>query len=127
MREKMKKALVDLTCKVDFDGETPYVETRSRVISGEDPELPAGTVRVTRTPLLPPGASEEDYRKATTAETVIAGSDDPFHCEECAKLGLSPHSWVENLQFGSPRPHVGRNDPCPCGSGKKHKRCCLLS
>lgn len=22
-------------------------------------------------------------------------------------------------------PRVGRNDPCPCGSGKKHKRCCL--
>ncbi len=22
---------------------------------------------------------------------------------------------------------VGRNDPCPCGSGKKYKRCCLLS
>jgi preprotein translocase subunit SecA len=21
-------------------------------------------------------------------------------------------------------PRVGRNDPCPCGSGKKHKRCC---
>ncbi len=21
--------------------------------------------------------------------------------------------------------HVGRNDPCPCGSGKKHKKCCL--
>lgn len=20
---------------------------------------------------------------------------------------------------------VGRNDPCPCGSGKKHKKCCL--
>ena len=20
---------------------------------------------------------------------------------------------------------VGRNDPCPCGSGKKFKRCCL--
>jgi preprotein translocase subunit SecA len=19
--------------------------------------------------------------------------------------------------------HVGRNDPCPCGSGKKYKRC----
>ena len=23
------------------------------------------------------------------------------------------------------RPRVGRNDPCPCGSGKKYKRCCL--
>ena len=21
---------------------------------------------------------------------------------------------------------VGRNDPCPCGSGKKFKECCLL-
>jgi preprotein translocase subunit SecA len=21
--------------------------------------------------------------------------------------------------------HVGRNDPCPCGSGKKYKQCCL--
>lgn len=21
-------------------------------------------------------------------------------------------------------PKVGRNDPCPCGSGKKFKKCC---
>lgn len=21
--------------------------------------------------------------------------------------------------------HTGRNDPCPCGSGKKYKKCCL--
>jgi hypothetical protein len=30
---------------------------------------------------------------------------------------------------GSLRParsaKVGRNDPCPCGSGKKYKNCCL--
>jgi SEC-C motif/Protein of unknown function (DUF1186) len=29
-----------------------------------------------------------------------------------------PHVRVE--------PKVGRNDPCPCGSGKKYKKCCLL-
>jgi preprotein translocase subunit SecA len=23
------------------------------------------------------------------------------------------------------RPKVGRNDPCPCGSGKKYKNCCM--
>jgi len=23
-------------------------------------------------------------------------------------------------------PRVGRNDPCPCGSGKKYKKCCML-
>jgi hypothetical protein len=22
-------------------------------------------------------------------------------------------------------PRVGRNEPCPCGSGKKYKKCCL--
>lgn len=25
----------------------------------------------------------------------------------------------------SSRQHVGRNDPCPCGSGKKFKKCCM--
>lgn len=29
---------------------------------------------------------------------------------------------VTNLLRG-----VGRNDPCPCGSGKKYKKCCLLT
>ena len=22
---------------------------------------------------------------------------------------------------------IGRNDPCPCGSGKKYKKCCALN
>ena len=26
----------------------------------------------------------------------------------------------------SSREKIGRNDPCPCGSGKKYKKCCLL-
>lgn len=27
--------------------------------------------------------------------------------------------------FARTTPKVGRNDPCPCGSGKKYKKCCL--
>ncbi len=23
------------------------------------------------------------------------------------------------------KPKIGRNDPCPCNSGKKYKKCCL--
>jgi uncharacterized protein YecA (UPF0149 family) len=26
--------------------------------------------------------------------------------------------------FRRPTPKIGRNDPCPCGSGKKYKKCC---
>ena len=29
--------------------------------------------------------------------------------------------------FVRPAPKVGRNDPCPCGSGMKHKKCCLAA
>ena len=28
---------------------------------------------------------------------------------------------VETVQRNAPK--VGRNDPCPCGSGKKYKKC----
>ncbi|HEY8606670.1 MAG TPA: UPF0149 family protein [Noviherbaspirillum sp.] len=31
-------------------------------------------------------------------------------------------SAVEQVKREAPK--VGRNDPCPCGSGKKHKKCC---
>ncbi len=48
--------------------------------------------------------------------------------------GYSQEDWQAAQQAGgdSPRgvtfkrdqPKVGRNDPCPCGSGKKYKKCC---
>ena len=30
---------------------------------------------------------------------------------------------VETVVHEGPR--IGRNDPCPCGSGKKYKKCCM--
>ena len=37
-------------------------------------------------------------------------------------------SSTEQSSLKSPpeiHPKTGRNDPCPCGSGKKYKKCCL--
>jgi hypothetical protein len=42
-----------------------------------------------------------------------------------AKGKLASRSGSDNSPRIAP-PKVGRNDPCPCGSGKKYKRCCLL-
>lgn len=39
-----------------------------------------------------------------------------------AKAGNSP---APALRPKIPARHVGRNDPCPCGSGKKFKKCCM--
>jgi hypothetical protein len=40
---------------------------------------------------------------------------------------LRDTDWVSNKPFINPMRDVGRNDPCPCGSGKKAKKCCLAN
>jgi len=43
--------------------------------------------------------------------------------------GLKTKAQSQNNQVLDVRPsalsssNIGRNDPCPCGSGKKHKKC----
>lgn len=40
------------------------------------------------------------------------------------QTAVSGHSQPEKAQVVRTAPKVGRNDPCPCGSGKKYKHCC---
>ena len=64
----------------------------------------------------------EEYREQLArgegADDEIGDPGDP----------LVPHGWP-SIAFGEPAVNptrdVGRNDPCPCGSGKKYKKCCL--
>jgi hypothetical protein len=37
---------------------------------------------------------------------------------------LPPPLAEQNPTNGNVQPRVGRNEPCPCGSGKKFKKCC---
>ena len=56
------------------------------------------------------------------------GLKDVHH--ETAKFKKEGGEWLYIEGRISPRtivrtsPKVGRNDPCPCGSGKKYKQCC---
>lgn len=52
--------------------------------------------------------------------------------QERAEFLRTNGSWLytREVRLGPPpvkasSPKVGRNDPCPCGSGKKYKHCCL--
>ena len=39
--------------------------------------------------------------------------------------GGGPGADVDVIQpIRNTAPRIGRNDPCPCGSGKKYKKCC---
>lgn len=64
------------------------------------------------------------YRKM-----LVAGVD--IHDDKEVKKWMKKHPEVmqggDVVQVATVRreqPKVGRNDPCPCGSGKKHKKCC---
>ena len=37
---------------------------------------------------------------------------------------VSSQAQAQNTTYVRSQPKVGRNDPCPCGSGKKYKHCC---
>jgi hypothetical protein len=44
------------------------------------------------------------------------------------QLAIALDAFRQNVQTffrNTQLPNVGRNDPCPCGSGKKYKKCCL--
>lgn len=38
---------------------------------------------------------------------------------------MPPQTFMPQQTVHYDQPKVGRNDPCPCGSGKKYKKCCL--
>ncbi len=56
---------------------------------------------------------------------VLSESEEGITGEESAMLLEQHINSVKSLKELTPRQKVGRNDPCPCESGKKYKRCCL--
>jgi len=75
-------------------------------------------------------AKPERFRK------VFSDLAQEFSHPEVSRFQVTPPETLskeENLissskapisSFKSTHPKVGRNDPCPCGSGKKYKKCC---
>ena len=53
---------------------------------------------------------EEPKREQVAKETAAAGASDGTSKPEPKRVGKK----------------IGMNDPCPCGSGKKYKKCCYL-
>ncbi|MEL3900279.1 preprotein translocase subunit SecA [Treponema phagedenis] len=54
--------------------------------------------------------------------TAQHNSMEAFHSHGASPMGAS--SQPDKVQVVRTMPKVGRNDPCPCGSGKKYKHCC---
>ena len=49
----------------------------------------------------------------------------PEMAEKIRSLGRPRKRVSSFVGVRQTRPKIGRNDPCPCGSGRKYKKCCL--
>jgi uncharacterized protein len=66
-----------------------------------------------------PEPLEIDEELEELAPDLIPDAVQTLHRARLARAGPTRTPANQN------RPKVGRNDPCPCGSGKKFKKCCL--
>ncbi len=95
-----------------FQGSTD-VEVRDQALLGCD----AVTTRATDT-----ARKQENATRPSSSSDIPKPSSD--RQEPCLKTASAKSSF-ENHVHNDRHNHVGRNDPCPCGSGKKYKKCCL--
>lgn len=50
-----------------------------------------------------------------------------WETDDGSNAGEEEAGWEQPTPAVNPFRNVGRNDPCPCGSGKKAKKCCLAT
>ncbi|MDA3799389.1 MAG: DUF1186 domain-containing protein [Kiritimatiellae bacterium] len=55
------------------------------------------------------------YNEDETSSFELPYDDEPYYDDY----------YEPGETFVNTAPKIGRNDPCPCGSGKKYKKCCL--
>src|SRR3989475_133018 len=109
-----------------IDNETVRYLFHIRLAEGESPVLPSGE------------APEDRPGSAAASPPDSAPVPPPLRAQPAAlrELERRQRRQQQNLQYQAgpaqaeaPKPiragaKIGRNDPCPCGSGKKYKKCC---
>jgi preprotein translocase subunit SecA len=103
MMQRVREESLEFLFRIEA---APAAQPRDRVMKTEKPSAPM--IQAATEPAVP-----EPPSVSPLIRTVGASSP--------RRLAGSPS--VSSL----PEVHkIGRNDPCPCGSGKKHKKCCGL-
>ena len=80
--------------------------------------------------------AERVHAEVTTGKQSFKATADAMHrvvpsaVAQYAHMGRSITTVLAERDTDAPATHgvkVGRNDPCPCGSGKKYKKCCVVT
>ena len=100
---------------------------------GEGPQMPPGGPEPGlgpegEQPVLVPSGTGGDGRRPRRTATSVDELEQEFQrkkkreLEQARMAGAGDYQPVQQVVRGAAK--IGRNDPCPCGSGKKYKKCC---
>ena len=92
--------------KAASDAAIAEIEARLRAARAVRPELRAAAPR-----------RNNDYSQYTASKEGLPG-------ENANRAAAQGAGGPRKVMPAKAAPRVGRNDPCPCGSGKKYKNCC---
>ena len=78
------------------------------------------------------GGQEPDAKGSVEFIATYSQKDETVKHHELSTFRKEAGDWtfvdgrILNQPFRREQPKTGRNDLCPCGSGKKYKKCCAL-
>ncbi len=98
-----------------------------------DPKTPAGVRLKAALSILQTASTPPEPKKQVMVDIEkikVAHNPEPQNLHNDAQPAVPPPPTSPNVHnnaqpYRREGPKIGRNDACPCGSGKKHKRCCL--
>ena len=76
------------------------------------------------------GGKEDEAEGSVEFIATYSKEDEKIEHHEVSTFQKESGTWtfvdgrMVNKTFRRDQPKIGRNDPCPCGSGKKFKKCC---
>lgn len=102
--------------KVEAIADKPVHERTADALVATQPHIYAKLVELIEEDV------REDAMTQETAEIIYPPTQVILEAFDAAVEGRRPGEAIGPVVRATPK--VGRNEPCPCGSGKKFKRCC---
>lgn len=80
---------------------------------------------LSRFTFLLPWLAESQAEELYLPKNLMSVFQGPWDMEACVELLRSHEEFYHVPKIPTRTEKLGRNDPCPCESGKKYKRCCM--
>jgi preprotein translocase subunit SecA len=124
MLETIRKTVMSRVFKVRIQLSPEAAEARRRMAEAQQRGMNAQHNEAGNTAAAMAGSTAEQQAAAQAQRSAQSSFNGDQARRQAAGSAMNQRSQGDNVTVRRTMPKVGRNDPCPCGSGKKYKQCC---